>query len=365
MIENEEKVECIFRIAEQQGGLPWRRGILPILVVSFINWVGSFPMQPLVVRGPEANNLCNLTGKAKLAWNEGATLFSSFKAAAKATVHRWSVGTDNPGIKGCLTFSFELPDKFISCLAPEYIKIRSKALLATKGPWFTCAHIEWGGSESIAKLESGRKIWIFASTIAFSQFLTSVQSFNHLYRLLVEPKTLYSRRERMLIRDLRYHLAEPGDVIIQPPCYAHCVLTGRSLNTDGTVRWALAHGWEGINVNDQERANRVFGQFSSGAGKGLIRQWLDRYGLDQLMKLLEVREWRVALQQWKAAQFLRLENPLVCSVDSEEPSVWSFFYRRDVLEHCEAFQAVGYDLNKFLRHSNPQIILDLVKRTDD
>ena len=99
-------------------------------------------------------------------------------------------------------------------------------------------------------------------------------------------------------------------------------------------------------------ANRVFGQFSSGAGKGFIRQWLDRYGLDQLVKLLEVREWRVALQQWKAAQFLRLENPLVCSIDSEEPTVWSFFYRRDVLEHCEAFQAVGYDLNKFLRHSN-------------
>ena len=182
----------------------------------------------------------------------------------------------------------------------------------------------------------------------------SVQSFNHLYRLLVEPKTLYSRIERKLIRDLRYHLAEPGDVIIQPPCYAHCVLTGCSSNTDGTVRWALVHGWEGNNVNYQERANRVFEQFSSGAGKGFIRQWLDRYGLDQLVKLLEVREWRVALQQWNAAQFLRLEKPLVCSVDSEEPTVWSFLYRRDVLEHCEAFQAVGYDLIRFLRHSNPR-----------
>ena len=68
IIENEEKVESIFRIAEQQGGLPWRRrGILAILVVSLINWVGSFPMQPLAVRGPEANSLCSLTGKAKLA----------------------------------------------------------------------------------------------------------------------------------------------------------------------------------------------------------------------------------------------------------------------------------------------------------
>ena len=201
MIESEEKVESIFRIAEQQGGLPWRRrGILPILVVSLINWVGSFPMQPLVVRSHEANKLCTLTWKAKLAWNEGATLFSSFKAAAKTTVHRWSVGTDNPGFKGCLTFSSELPDNFISCLASA-IKIRSKAFLATKGSWFACAYFECGGSESFAKLESGRKIWIFASTIASSQFLMSVQSFSPLYRLLVEPKTLYSRRERKLIRD--------------------------------------------------------------------------------------------------------------------------------------------------------------------
>ena len=50
----------------------------------------------------------------------------------------------------------------------------------------------------------------------------------------------------------------------------------------------------------------------------------------------------------------RLENPHVCSVDSEEPTVWSLFYWRDVYEHCEALQAVGYDLNKFLRQSNPR-----------
>ena len=36
-----------------------------------------------------------------------------------------------------------------------------------------------------------------------------------------------------MIRDLRYHSAEPGDVIIQPPCFANCLLTVRSFNTDG------------------------------------------------------------------------------------------------------------------------------------
>ena len=77
-----------------------------------------------------------------------------------------------------------------------------------------------------------------------------------------------------MIRDLRYHLAEPGDVIIQPPCYAQCVLTGRSLNTDGTVRLALVHGWEGINVNDQELIvfldNAAVALVKVSSGSGLI-----------------------------------------------------------------------------------------------
>ena len=254
MVENEERVEELFGIAEQRGGLPWRKkGILPLLVFTAItSWRESFPTWPFVVRGPVASKLCDLTGEAKSAWNRGATLFSTFVDRTKAVVHRSSVGNDNPGFKGCLTYSFELADKFIHCLPPpNNVVLRSKALLAAKGPWFTAANIEWGGGESIAKLESGRKIWIIATNAASSKFLMSIESFEMLYRFLTEPKQLYTKK-RKLIRGLRYHLAQPGDVVIQPPLCAHIVLTGRSLNSDGTVQWALVHGWEGINVADSE-----------------------------------------------------------------------------------------------------------------
>ena len=59
------------------------------------------------------------------------------------------MGNDNPGFKGCLTFSFELADKFIPCLPPpNNVVVRFKAFLAAKGPWFTAAHIEWGGGDA-------------------------------------------------------------------------------------------------------------------------------------------------------------------------------------------------------------------------
>ena len=106
------------------------------------------------------------------------------------------------------------------------------------------------------------------------------------------------------------------------------MLTGRSFDSDGTVQWALNHGWEGINVADSKRTNRLLGQFCSGAGKGFVRQWLDRYGLDMLVKLLEAREWRLALREWGKARLSDLEGS----------TIESFFYWRDVLEHCILFR---------------------------
>ena len=99
LIKNEGRFEELFGIAEQRGGLPWRkRGILYLLVFTAItNWKESFPTWPFVDRGPVASKLCNLTGEAKSAWNRGATLFATFLDKTKAVVHRSSVGNDNPG----------------------------------------------------------------------------------------------------------------------------------------------------------------------------------------------------------------------------------------------------------------------------
>ena len=66
--------------------------------------------------------------------------------------------------------------------------------------------------------------------------------------------------ERPAFNGMRYHLALPGDKLMLPPCYAHCVLRG----AEG---WALVHGWKGLNVHDINRGTSVFDRFCLGVGK--------------------------------------------------------------------------------------------------
>ena len=70
-------------------------------------------------------------------------------------------------------------------------------------------------------------------------------NFDHFYQPLMGAKSKRSKthkQDKRNTRGLRFHLAEDGDVLIQPACYAHCVLTGRAFAADGSTRWALVHG---------------------------------------------------------------------------------------------------------------------------
>ena len=184
---------------------------------------------------------------------------------------------DKPGFEGSRTFSFALPD-------------RDKDLLAVKGPWFTAGHIESAGGESIAKLASGRKLWIISTNFASSQFELNITDFNSVYRLLMLPESM-NRNEKKMCRGLRYHLAEPGDELIQPPLFAHCILTGRSLTSDGKSRWSLVHGWEGVSISDLKKGGQVFGRFSFGSGQDYVEKWIQWYGLDELIDRIRHRDW--------------------------------------------------------------------------
>ena len=350
-VPDESRVEKVFAEVEQRGGLAWRqRGILPLLVVSIFSWGIKFPTVPTVVRGVAADSLCDLAPRVKSLWNKGACAFSDFLQSTGATVTSRSKGRDNRGFEGSRTCSFVLPDSAVNCLAPGYIKVGSKALLAAKGPWMTCGHIEPAGGESIAKLSSGRKLWIIATNISSSKFLMSIQSFDHFYQLLMGAKSKRSKthkQDKRNIRGLRFHLAEEGDVLIQPACYAHCVLTGRAFAADGSTRWALVHGWEGLDLRDTRRATVVFNNFSTGCGRGYISQWLKRYGKDKLLSLLTVRDWKLALAAWRKFQVQVSLNPAI-SLSRAETTVRSFLSRSDVLEHFEAFVNYGFNLEAHL-----------------
>ena len=107
-------------------------------------------------------------------------------------------GLDNPGFEGSRTFSFALPGRDVTTLVPDYITVTtSNDLLAVKGSWFTAGHIEYAGGESIAKLASGRNLWIISTNLASSQFVLNITDFNSVYRLLMLPESL-NRNEKKL-----------------------------------------------------------------------------------------------------------------------------------------------------------------------
>ena len=342
----ENDIEDIFFEAEENDGRNWKaRGILPVLVLfNALNWASNFPSIPTVIRGPLADTLCDLSPQVKAFWNRGHVLFESFRNRFDAVVHATSSGLDNKGFEGSRTVSFELSDDCVRVDVPSYISVDSKALLAIKGPWFTSGHIESAGAESIAKLESGRKLWLIASNIESSRFLYGIQTFKDFHRLLMD-RAKYGNDEK-LCRGLSYHLAKPGDLLIQPPCFAHCVLTGRTSAADGSTSWSLVHGWEGLNVSDHLRGSLVIDRFCSGVKRGFILQWLEQMSLGRLIKLLRIKYWRKALSDWK--KYVQGRSPETSAVCSESKTVRAFLVRKEMVEHLEAFHRYEYNLKESL-----------------
>ena len=146
-VAEESRVEEVFAEVEQRRGLAWRRrGFLPLLVVSIFSLEIKFPTVPAVVRGAAGASLCDLAPMVKSLWNTGACAFSDILQSSGATVTSRSKERDNRGFEGSRTCSFVLPDSAVNCLAPDSIKVGSKALLAAKGSvddmwtYWTC----WG-----------------------------------------------------------------------------------------------------------------------------------------------------------------------------------------------------------------------------
>ena len=132
--------------------------------------------------------------------------------------------------------------------------------------------------------------------------------------------------EGKLCRGLSYHLAKPGDLLIQP-CFAHCALTGRTSAADGSTSWSLVHGWEGLNVSDHLRGSLVIDRFCSGVKRGFILQWLEQMSLGRNKGLLRIKYRRKALSDWK--KYVQGKSSETSAVCSESKTVRAFLVRRN------------------------------------
>ena len=150
-------------------------------------------------------------------------------------------------------------DHLCSWSVPKSLKFSSVAGIYCMGRWFTEAHIEVNGDDSISAVPIGKKVFIYAAGITASRWLLKTIVDIPSFMALAKQGPPQKWRGKLFV-------CIPGanSVIAQPSFWAHAVLTVKGP--------ALVMGWEaGIQENSQ-RLETVLCQYSFARGMGIGAQ---------------------------------------------------------------------------------------------
>ena len=138
---------------------------------------------------------------------------------------------------------------FSHCLSPSCFLdqlVTSSIRLLTKGPWFTFAHTEIGGSASFALLNTGIKIWCASNSSTGTRFF---ERCSHSPGGLIELMHRGPRERES--RYLQFTLQRPSDLIYIPHLLAHAVLTLESGSP------TILSGWDAADITNQQIINHT------------------------------------------------------------------------------------------------------------
>ena len=163
--------------------------------------------------------------------------------------------------------------------------------LLIKGPWFTYAHTEIGGSASFALLNTGIKIWRASTSSTGTRFFErcchSPEGFIEI--MLRGPRERESRY-------LQFTLQRPGDLIYIHHLLAHAVLT---LDTGSPT---ILSGWDTATSTNQQIIIQTLDEYTFGVCRGKWREIFREKGLSAL------REWVFSPATGPQESKNRLEN---------------------------------------------------------
>ena len=146
-------------------------------------------------------------------------------------------------------------DHLCAWSVPESLNFTSVAGIYSFGTWFTEAHIEVNGDDSITAIPYGKKVFIYTAGITASRWLlktvVDIPSFIALALFAQGPP-------KELKEKLFFCLPESTSLIVQPAFWAHAVLT-----VEGP---ALVMGWEAGIHNNEQRLKTVQYSFARGIG---------------------------------------------------------------------------------------------------
>lgn len=155
----------------------------------------------------------------------------------------------------CTGWSFGL-QKQVSTTLPDGLVFQNADALLTTGAWFTEAHIEIAGDDSISLTLFGQKLFIIGKRGRASRHLfRNVRSLSEFLHLIETGPP------RGLVNSLFLHRTDPNSLLVQPSLCVHTVCT---LVAGGS---ALVTGFEASRPGDPQRYADVQNYYSIGFAK--------------------------------------------------------------------------------------------------
>ena len=146
------------------------------------------------------------------------------------------------------------------------------------------------GGESNAKTVSVSKLWLFTTNARGGRLL------------FTRPLLNFSKNSRPEIyvpnafeQIIQYHVAEAGDIIVQPAFAVHAVITTPEVNRRRKC-WSRVTGFEAVDVRMEFRDRRVTNFFRTVIK---VAKEIQLHGRACLLRLFKIRDYRAAVEKCK------------------------------------------------------------------
>ena len=163
---------------------------------------------------------------------------------------------------------------------PENVEVTATDAIITLGLWFTEAHVEEGGDDSVSFTPLGVKSFLIAERgMASLNLFKDIQSVQSFVRFLERgPQNNADQK-------IKFFVSKETSILMQPALSCHSVLT----LSEGP---SLVTGWEGQLMGDCQRKSQLLNTFCPGLGTSHRRFLLENTTLQQSVCLLENKDER-------------------------------------------------------------------------
>ena len=168
------------------------------------------------------------------------------------------------GLSGSSGWTFNIKE-LLNGIVPNNLLCTRRDAMIQFGPWWTRAHIEKGGDDSISKTAAGEKLFLicgsYKTSISFENIMRTSQYFIELIKCGPNVSELDTT--------VWFYLSSKMSVLCQPFLCCHAVL----IMSEGV---SLVTGWEAVDLKKFDVGRKICNSFGIGLRKGVFKKVFER-----------------------------------------------------------------------------------------